>query len=83
MVGRNKLTALIIICITVVFIAGIGAWVYVEQQKITQKNNELQQQKELTEFEQKKIDERAIKDRQCEQATANSSSPFAGTLSCR
>lgn len=80
---KNKITGLLIICITLVLLAGIASWVYVQQQNIAQRDRELQQQKSLTEYEQGKIDERAKKDRQCEQATANSSSPFAGSLSCQ
>jgi hypothetical protein len=63
-------------------LAGIGAWVYIQKENLAQKNRALEQQKQLTQYEQQKIDERAKKDRQCEQAAANSDSSFSGILSC-
>lgn len=51
---KNSLLPLVgIICATVVALGAIGAWVYVQNQSIAQKNKELEQQKVLKESELK------------------------------
>jgi len=66
----------------VVLLATIGAWVYTSSQQMAQKNKELQQQKQLKEYEQQQINERASKDRQCEEAQGTNNSFLKSTV-CR
>jgi len=57
--SRSKLLPVIItICVTLVLVAGIGGWVYTQQQQVAQKDRELQQQKQLKEYEQEQINKR-------------------------
>lgn len=50
--SRSKVLPIIItICITLVLIAGVGGWTYVQNQQVAQKDRELQQQKQLKEKE--------------------------------
>lgn len=49
---QSKLLPVIItICVTLVLITGIGGWVYVQKEQLAQKDQELQQQKQLREKE--------------------------------
>lgn len=50
-ISKNTLIFTGIICAALLFATGIAAWMYVQQQTIAQKNQELQQQKELKEKE--------------------------------
>lgn len=63
MAARNsKLTIIIAICITLVLLSGIGAWVFINQRNISQKDRQLQQQKEQQEADRKfKSQQDAIK----------------------
>jgi uncharacterized protein HemX len=47
-----------IVCATVAIVAIVGGMIYMQRQDHAQKNEELQQQKQLTEFEQRQINER-------------------------
>jgi predicted Holliday junction resolvase-like endonuclease len=58
--GKNSKNIIItsIICVTVVLVTLLGGLIYMQKQSIAQKNRELQQQKQLTEYEQQQINER-------------------------
>lgn len=59
---NSKLTVMIAICVTLVLISGIGAWVFINQRNIAQKDRQLQQQKEQQEADRKfKSQQDAIK----------------------
>lgn len=49
--SRTTVVITVIICTSLVLISAIGAWVYVQNQSIAQKDKELQQAKELKEKE--------------------------------
>jgi flagellar basal body-associated protein FliL len=68
----SKLLITVIICASFVLVSGIGAWVFVYQQDIAQRDKELQQQKELTEYEQEQINNRASEERRNERLYNNS-----------
>lgn len=46
------------VCVTVIVLAIVGAWVYVQKQNIAQKDRDLQQQKQLKEYEQQELNKR-------------------------
>lgn len=50
---NSKLTVMIAICVTLVLISGIGAWVFINQRQIAQRDRQLQQQKEQQEEQRK------------------------------
>ena len=56
--GSKKLKMTLIICITVVLLAAIGSWVYVQRQQIAQKDRALAQQKQLNEYDQAQLNAR-------------------------
>lgn len=63
--SRSKVFMVTAICVTIVLCGAIGAWVYIQQQGIAQKDRELLQTKQLKEYEQAQINERAKKEREC------------------
>lgn len=69
---KSKLIIVIILCVTAVLLAAIGAWVYTNQQNVAQRNKELEQQKQLTEYEQQQINNRASEERRNERLNGNS-----------
>jgi cell division protein FtsB len=75
--GCKTVLILSIICFTLIVLAAIGAWVYVQQQQIAQRDRELQQAKQLKEYEQSQINERQRKD-----CIAKSDNPV-GWMTCR
>jgi uncharacterized protein HemX len=84
--NSKKLWIVITVSISLVLLAGIGSWVYIQHQNINQRNKELLQAKQLDEYNQQQLNERAKKDRQCAEAKSQQSpggykSPFAA-LSC-
>ena len=56
--NSNKLTIVIALCATLVLLASVGGWVYVQKQQVAQKDRELQQQKQLKEYEQEQLNKR-------------------------
>ena len=56
--SSSKLTIIITICVTLVLLAGVCGWVYVQKQQVAQKDRELQQQKQLKEYEQEQLNKR-------------------------
>ncbi len=80
--GRRSVALPVAIVISIAFllVAGIGSWVYINQQQIDQKNRELTQQKELKEQELKAIESasreeaEAIRDAARKQCLATQSS---------
>lgn len=80
MTKNNKLFITIIICVTVLALAAIGGWVYIQQQQVDLRNKELQQQKELTEYEQEQINNRAEAERRSK--LFDSSSCDGGLIGC-
>lgn len=70
--GHGLLIALII-CVTLVMISAVGAWVYIEHNNAAQRDRYLLQQRQLKEAElkQQKIDT-------CNADAAKSGSPLAG-----
>lgn len=77
----NKL--LIIVCATLIVLAGIGAWVYTTRQSIAQKDRELMQQKQLKEYEQEQINARNKADniQKCQEA-ANKTPSLVDGVAC-
>ncbi len=82
-VSSKKLLVIITLCATLALLVGIGSWVYVQRQNMAQKDRELQQTKQLKEYEQQQINERASKARQCENARANEYTSYPEALACR
>lgn len=56
--GSARLLIAIIICFTVLLLAAIGSWLYVQHQNLAQRDRALQQQKQLKEYEQSQINNR-------------------------
>lgn len=58
--SRTALVITIIICSSLVLVSAIGAWVYVQNQSIAQKDRGLQQAKELKEksFKHKRMQQK-------------------------
>lgn len=48
----------LLICFTVLIVSIVGGLIYVQRQQIAQKNRELQQQKQLVEYEQEQLNKR-------------------------
>ncbi|HYF96597.1 MAG TPA: hypothetical protein VD947_01000 [Patescibacteria group bacterium] len=67
--SKTILLTVSILSITILLVSTIGGWIYIERQRAVQRDKEfqkeLQQKKELTEYEQKQANERAEKDRNC------------------
>lgn len=59
--SSNKVMVVIIFCVTAVLLSAIGSWVYISRQQMEQKDRELQQSKELKEYEQDQINQRESK----------------------
>lgn len=57
----NKTTLVItaMICATIVAVSVVGGLIYMQKQNLTQKDQELEQKKQLTEYEQQQINDRA------------------------
>ncbi len=53
----------ITLCMTVVALVAVGAWVYIQHENLAQ-------QKQLAQYEQQQINDRANKERKCEAAKA-------------
>lgn len=47
----NSKTITIVICVTVVLVSAIGAWVYIEDRQLKQQEKEAQQSRQLKETE--------------------------------
>ena len=61
--GKSKiLPVVIIVCSTMVLLSAIGSWVYLNQQQIAQKDRQLQQEKQLKEYEQEQLNKRNEED---------------------
>lgn len=68
----------LLICATVVIISIVGGLIYMQKQNISQKNKELQQQKQLKEYEQNQINARNKADNigKCQAIVAETTNPF-------
>ena len=77
----SRVFVLSVVCMSLVLLSVIGVWLYTSNQQIAQKNRELEQQKQLKEYEQQQINQRADKERQCE-AHQDSSNPFLHSSAC-
>lgn len=64
--NSKGLAITVVICITLLVATAIGAWVYIEKNKTAQKERELNQQKQLVEFQEEQQNERQSKERQDE-----------------
>lgn len=51
-----------VLCLTIAIISVIGGLIYIQKQDIAQKNRDLQQQKELKEYEQEQLNKRNQED---------------------
>lgn len=68
----SKLLITIIVSVTLVILAAIAGWVYIQKQELAQRDRELQQQKQLTEYEQQQINNRAEEERTNDRLKSNS-----------
>jgi Tfp pilus assembly protein PilE len=67
----SRLLLTVIICATVLLLAAIGSWVYIQRQDLAQKDRALQQQKQLKVYEQQQINQRQQQGEACK-----SSNPY-------
>lgn len=54
----KRFSTFVTVCITIVLICGISAWVYVQKQNIDQKDKTLSQQKALDQYNQSQLNAR-------------------------
>ena len=79
---KDSVLLVSIICFTIVALSLIAAWIYTNDKNIAQRNRELFQAKQLKEYEQKQINERASKERQC-QSARDSGSLIGASIGCQ